>query len=245
MKYDVITLFPEMISSLSSHSILKRAAEKKIISINAVNPRDFSTLSHKRVDDTPFGGGAGMVLIAEPFMDAFNSIEKPENACAIILTPQGKPFNQAMAEEFSKYEQITLICGHYEGFDERIRTLTNAIEVSIGDFVMTGGELGALCLIDATARLLEGTIGKEESHRQDSFSDGLLEHPQYTKPREYNGLKVPDILLSGNHKEIELYRRKQQLITTLKKRPDLFLEFKNSNPSKQDLKLIEEIENQT
>lgn len=222
MRFDVLTLFPEMIESCCGCSILKRAVEKDIINVNTINPRDFTKNKHKKVDDTPYGGGAGMVLMAQPYVDAYNNVEKAKNALTIMLTPQGEVFDDNLCNELSKYDQIILICGHYEGFDERIRTIINPREVSIGDFVLTGGELPALCLIDSVSRKIEGTLGKIESADEDSFSDGLLEYPQYTKPREYLGYKVPDVLLNGNHAEIENYRHEEKLKRTKERRKDLY-----------------------
>lgn len=221
IKFNVLSLFPEMIENASNFSILKRAVEKEQIKIEAINPRDYTLDKHKKVDDTPYGGGAGMVLMAQPYIDALRSIECVENSQTIILTPQGEPFSQKIAQELSKCEQINLICGHYEGFDERIRILSSAREISIGDFVLTGGELPALCIIDSVSRLVDGVLGKNESSEYDSFSDGLLEYPQYTKPRVYEGLEVPEVLLSGNHKEIEKWRKEKQIEKTRKMRPDL------------------------
>lgn len=241
MKFDVLTLFPEMINQACSHSIIGRGIESGVITVNAINPRDYTKDKHKKVDDTPFGGGAGMVLMCQPYFDCFDSIEKTDNTEVIILSPQGQPFDQKLSNELSKKEHIVLICGHYEGFDERIKEYTKAREVSIGDFVLTGGELPALCMIDSISRNIEGFLGKIDSAHFDSFSDGLLEHPQYTKPREYNGLKVPDVLLNGNHKEIAKWRRMQQMIITLKKRKDLFDKFKETCTDKNDLKLLNEV----
>lgn len=222
MKFDVLTLFPEMIDGHCASSILKRAIENNVIEVNTTNPRDFTLDKHKKVDDTPYGGGAGMVLMAQPYVDAYESIEKKENSITVMLTPQGEVFNDEMSNEFAKYDQIVLICGHYEGFDERIREIIRPKEVSIGDFVLTGGELPALCLIDSVSRKIEGTLGKSESAEFDSFSNGLLEYPHYTKPREYRGLKVPEVLLNGNHKEIENFRHEQSLERTKLKRKDLW-----------------------
>lgn len=221
IKFNVLSLFPEMIENASNFSILKRAVEKEQIKIKAINPRDFTLDKHKKVDDTPYGGGAGMVLMAQPYIDALKSIEVVENSQTIILTPQGEPFSQKIAKELSECEQINLICGHYEGFDERIRILSKAREISIGDFVLTGGELPALCIIDSVSRLVDGVLGKNESSEYDSFSDGLLEYPQYTKPRVYESLEVPEVLLNGNHKEIEKWRKEKQIEKTQKMRPDL------------------------
>ncbi|MDD3150164.1 MAG: tRNA (guanosine(37)-N1)-methyltransferase TrmD [Candidatus Gastranaerophilales bacterium] len=232
MQFDVVTLFPEIIENYCNSSIIGRANKLDIINVNTINPRDFSKNKHKRVDDTPYGGGAGMVLMCEPVFDAVNSIKEQKNSARILLTPQGKPFSQEMAIELSKKNQIILICGHYEGFDERIRQNINAQEVSIGDFVLTGGELPALCLIDAVSRNVEGALGKIESAHEDTFSDGFIEYPQYTKPYDFEGYKVPDVLLSGHHQEIKKWRREQQLLRTLEKRPDLLEKVKLTKEDK-------------
>ena len=221
MRFDVLTLFPEMIEVNFKYSLMKRAVDSGVFSINTVNPRDFTENKHKKVDDTPYGGGAGMVLMPQPYVDAYESVERLENSCTIMLTPQGEPFNNKICSELANYDQIIMLCGHYEGFDERIRDIIKPREISIGDFVLTGGELPALCLIDSISRRLEGTLGKIESMEDDSFSDGLLEYPQYTKPREYRGLKVPEVLLNGNHKEIEQFRNQQKIERTRARRPDL------------------------
>lgn len=244
MKFDVLTLFPDMINQACSHSIVSRGIDSGVISVNALNPRDFSLDKHRKVDDTPFGGGAGMVLMCQPYFDCFDSIEKNEDAEIIILSPQGETFNQQLSMELSKKSQIVLICGHYEGFDERIKQYTSAREISIGDYVLTGGELPAMCIIDSVSRNIEGFLGKIDSAHYDSFSDGLLEYPQYTKPREYNGLCVPEVLTNGNHAEIDKWRRKQQLIATYKKRRDLFEMFREKCNNKNDLKLLNEVLNQ-
>lgn len=222
MKFSVLTLFPEMIQSYCSQSIIKRAVENGTIETEIINPRDFTLDKHKKVDDTPYGGGAGMVLMAQPYVDAYESINLMENSQTIMLTPQGEPFNDKISNELTQFDQIVLICGHYEGFDERIRTIIKPREISIGDFVLTGGELPALCLIDAVSRKIEGTLGKIESADNDSFSSGLLEYAQYTKPRNYRGLDVPEVLLNGNHAEIEKYRLEDSIARTKAKRKDLF-----------------------
>lgn len=227
MRFDVMTLFPEMIENYCSFSILKRAVESGVISVNTINPRDFTLDKHKKVDDTPYGGGAGMVLMAQPYVDAYESILRLENSITVMLSPQGEPLNDSIVDGLAKAEQIILMCGHYEGFDERIRDIIKPREISIGDFVLTGGELPALCLIDAVSRKVEGTLGKIESADEDSFSNGLLEYPHYTKPREYRGLKVPDVLLNGNHKEIAEFRFNMSLERTKKKRPDLYERYEN------------------
>ena len=228
MRFDVLTLFPELISSHMDFSIMKRAAEDGIIEVNTINPRDFTLDKHKKVDDTPYGGGAGMVLMPQPYVDAYKSVEKLENSITLMMTPQGEPFCDRISNELSEYEQIIILCGHYEGFDERIRDIIKPREISIGDFVLTGGELPALCIIDSVSRKIEGTLGKIESAHDDSFSDGLLEYPQYTKPREYMGFQVPEVLLNGNHKLIEAYRIEQKVLRTQKKRPDLYKKWRES-----------------
>ena len=222
MRFDVLTLFPDMIIDYCSQSIIRRAIESQVIFINTVNPRDYTEDKHKKVDDTPYGGGAGMVLMAQPYVDAYESVPKFEKTKTIMLSPQGQPLNDKKVNELAQYEQLILLCGHYEGFDERIRDIIQPEEISIGDFVLTGGELPALCLIDSVSRKIDGTLGKIESAENDSFSNGLLEYPHYTKPREYRGFKVPEVLLNGNHAEIEKFRYNQQLERTKQKRPDLY-----------------------
>ncbi len=244
MKFDVITLFPEIIDGYCSYSIMSRAAQKGIISIEKINPRDFTEDKHKRVDDTPYGGGAGMVLMCDPIFKAYDSISKPEQTTTIMLTPQGVPFNQELSNKLCQNDKLILLCGHYEGFDERIREGIKPLEVSLGDFVLTGGELGALCIMDSVTRHLEGALGKIESAHYDSFSDGLLEHPHYTRPYDYEGMKVPDVLRSGNHAQIDKWRKKEELKRTFKKRPDLFEKFLKRDLSKNDKILIEEIKNE-
>ncbi len=229
MRFDVITLFPEMIIDYCSQSIIKRAIESSVIYLNTVNPRDFTLDKHKKVDDTPYGGGAGMVLMAQPYVDAYESIEKFENTKTIMLTPQGQPLNETKVKELSQYDQLIMLCGHYEGFDERIRDIIQPEEISLGDFVLTGGELPALCVIDSVSRKIDGTLGKIESAEEDSFANGLLEYPHYTKPREYRGLKVPEVLLNGNHAEIEKFRHEQQIERTKSRRPDLYERFVKSD----------------
>ncbi len=222
MIFDVLTLFPEMIENYCGYSILKRALENDILKVNTINPRDFTLDKHRKVDDTPYGGGAGMVLMAQPYVDAYESIEKIDSSVTIMLSPQGSPLTDKVVNELAKFKQIIMLCGHYEGFDERIRDIIKPREISIGDFVLTGGELPALCLIDAVSRKIEGTLGKIESADEDSFSNGLIEYPHYTKPREYRGLKVPEVLLNGNHKEINEFRFQESLKRTKIKRPDLY-----------------------
>lgn len=229
MRFDVLTLFPEVIDNYCDVSIMKRAKDNGVFEVKTVNPRDFTLDKHKKVDDTPYGGGAGMVLAPQPYVDAYESVEKLENSVTIMLSPQGEPLCEEIVCDLAKYDQIVMLCGHYEGFDERIREIIKPREISVGDFVLTGGELPALCLIDAVSRKIEGTLGKIESAHDDSFSDGLLEYPQYTKPREYRGLQVPEVLLNGNHKEIEEFRHQQQLERTKLRRPDLFEKYSEND----------------
>ncbi len=229
MQFEVLTLFPEIIENYCNCSILKRARNGKIISVNSINPRDYTQDKHNKVDDTPYGGGAGMVLMAQPYVDAYESIEKTENTCTLMMTPQGEPFSNSIAKELVKFDQIIILCGHYEGYDERIREIIKPREISVGDFVLTGGELPALCIIDCISRKIDGVLGKIESADEDSFENGLLEYPQYTKPREYRGLEVPEVLLNGNHKEIKDYRYNQMIERTKVKRPDLYEKYKQSH----------------
>ena len=229
MRFDVLTLFPEFIQSYCEFSIMKRAKEGDVITLNTVNPRDFTEDKHKKVDDTPYGGGAGMVLMPQPYIDAYDSVEKLENSIAVMLSPQGEPLSEKLVLDLAKYDQVVMLCGHYEGFDERIREIIKPKEISIGDFVLTGGELPALCLMDAVSRKIEGTLGKIESAHDDSFSNGLLEYPHYTKPRDFRGYKVPEVLLNGNHKEINEFRLAQQIERTKTRRPDLYEKYLNEN----------------
>lgn len=229
MRFDVLTLFPELIQSHLDFSIMKRATTDGIISVNTINPRDYTLNKHKKVDDTPYGGGAGMVLAPQPYIDAYEAVNKETNSITIMMTPQGEPFTHEVSKELAQYDQIIILCGHYEGFDERIREIVKPREISIGDFVLTGGELPALCIIDSVSRNIEGTLGKIESAHDDSFADGLLEYPHYTKPREYRGLEVPEVLLNGNHKLIEEFRMEQKIARTKAKRPDLYNKWLEKN----------------
>lgn len=219
MNIHYLTLFPEMYDGVLNSSILKRAKDKGIVDYNLVNFRDYSGDKHNKVDDYPYGGGAGMVLKPEPIFNAMDALEV-ENPRVILLCPQGAPFNQKKAEDLSKEENIVFICGHYEGYDERIRTLVTD-EISIGDYVLTGGELASMTMTDAIVRLIPNVISKQESHEQDSFSTGMLEHPHYTRPREYRGMKVPEVLLNGDHKKIDEWRYNESLKRTKERRPDL------------------------
>ncbi|AEH48609.1 tRNA (guanosine(37)-N1)-methyltransferase TrmD [Parageobacillus thermoglucosidasius] len=222
MKIDILTLFPNMFTGVFSESILKKAQEKKAVSLNVINFRDFADNKHKTVDDYPYGGGAGMVLKPQPIFDAVAHVTKDsERPRIILLCPQGERYTQKKAEELAKEEHLVLICGHYEGYDERIREYLVTDEISIGDYVLTGGELGAMVIVDSVVRLLPGVLGNEASPVHDSFSSGLLEHPHYTRPADFRGMKVPDVLLSGNHRLIEEWREKQSLKRTFLRRPDL------------------------
>jgi len=237
VKFTVLTIFPEMFAPFQE-SILKRAQKAGIIEIDLLNFREFAESKHKNVDDLPYGGGAGMVLKPEPIFAAVRSLPKTEKSRIILLSPQGKVFRQEDACRWvASYDHLIFLCGHYEGFDERIRSLADE-EISLGDFVLTGGELAAMAMIDCTARLLPGVLGKEESCQQDSHSQGLLEYPQYTRPADFEGMAVPEVLLSGHHENIKKWRRKESLRRTFLRRPDLIskIEF-----SQEDYFLLEEL----
>lgn len=225
MRFHIMTLFPDIFYSYLNESIMKKAIEKKIIEVFVYNIRDFSNNKHKKVDDYPFGGGAGMVMTPQPIYDTYEYIIKKHNIDSprvVYLTPKGKVHNQSLASDFSKFDDIILLCGHYEGIDQRIIDLIVTDEISIGDFVLTGGELPALILIDSISRLIPGVLNKNESFEEESFKDNLLEYPHYTRPREFMNLKVPDVLLSGNHKNIENWRKEQSLKITKERRIDLY-----------------------
>jgi tRNA (guanine37-N1)-methyltransferase len=226
MRIDVLTLFPEMFESPLGCSILNRAQEASLVEIVLTNIRDFAADSYRKVDDKPYGGGPGMVMMPGPVFDCFEHVRKLslDKGRTILLTPQGQKFEQKKADELSKEKRLILIAGKYEGFDERIRIGLGADQISIGDYVLNGGELAAMVIIDAVVRLLPGALGDEDSAKDDSFSDGLLEYPQYTRPEVFRDMKVPDILLSGNHAKIAEWRRQQSLERTRKWRPDLLKE---------------------
>ncbi len=220
MKFDVLTLFPEMFEALDE-SIIGRAKEKELIEINLINIRDFSKDKHKKVDDTPYGGGAGMVMMPDVVYDAYSSVTDKENAKVIYLSPQGKVLNQEKVKELSKENHLILLCGHYEGIDQRVLDEIVDEEISIGDYVLTGGELPAMVLIDSVSRYVKGVL-KEESVAEESFSNNkLLEYPQYTRPEEFRGKRVPEVLISGHHENIKKWREEKALEVTKKKRPDL------------------------
>lgn len=237
MKIDIITLFPEMFFEVLEKSIIGRAIEKGLVEINYTNIRDFSNNKHNKVDDYTYGGGMGMLMKAEPVYEAVMS-KKESNSKAIYLSPKGKVFNQNIAKKLSKEKHIILVCGHYEGIDERAIELCIDEEISIGDYVLTGGEIGAMVIADAVTRLIPGVLSDEDSYKIESHYDNLLEYPQYTRPREYKGIKVPDILVSGDHKKIEDWRLYESLKNTYLKRPDLIDRKKLSDKEKKILKEI-------
>ena len=233
MQFDVLTLFPEMFEPLNE-SIIGRAKEKGLININLINIRDFSKNKHKKVDDTPYGGGAGMVMMPDVVYDAYKSLN-PKDAKVIYMSPQGQKLNQKKVVELSKEKHIILLCGHYEGIDQRVIDEIVDEEISIGDYVLTGGELPAMIVIDSVSRYIEGVL-KDDSTKEESFSEGLLEYPQYTRPEVFNGKQVPEVLLSGHHENIDKWRREQSLINTKKKRPDLL---ENIELSEKDKRILE------
>lgn len=218
MKIDILSLFPNMFEGVFSESIIKRAIEENKVEINIINFRDYTIDPHNKVDDTPYGGGAGMVLMCQPIFDCVEKI-KTKDSKVILLTPSGKPYKQSIAYDLSHEKHLIIICGHYEGFDERIRTICD-LEISIGDYVLTGGEIPAMVLIDSITRLIPGVI-EEESHLEDSFNNNLLDYPTYTRPRVFRGMEVPGVLLSGDHKKIEEYRKEESIKKTKEVRPDL------------------------
>jgi len=229
MRIDVLTIFPKMFEAVLGESIIKRARDKNIAEINVIDLRLFSKDKHRKVDDKPFGGGPGMVMNAEPFFEAVNYIRKKTKDLrlktrVILLSPKGRQYDQASAARLSGCEHIVLLCGHYEGIDERVSGHLADDEISIGDFVLTGGEIPAMVIIDSVVRLLPGALGDEDSCKDESFSKGLLEYPHYTRPADYNGMKVPEVLLSGNHEKIKEWRKKESVKATKKKRPDLLKE---------------------
>lgn len=236
MRITILTLFPKMFDGFQHTSILKRAIERDLVTFECIDYRSYTKDKHNHVDDTPCGGGAGMVLMCQPILDCIQDI-RTANSKVVMLTPQGKTFHQKTAHEFAGYEHLILLCGHYEGFDERIREAVD-MELSLGDFVLTGGECAAMVISDAIIRLIDGVIQKE-SHEDDSFEQGLLEYPQYTRPIDYHGKKVPEVLLSGHHENIRKWRLKQSLKRTLEKRPDL-LELRDW--TKEERQLMNEIQ---
>lgn len=241
MKIDVLTLFPRMFQGPLTESIIGKAIDRDLLKVDVVNFRDYTDNKHLNVDDYPYGGGAGMLLKAQPIFDAIDAINEkaPETKKRVILLdPAGIPFTQSVAEELAEEEHLVFICGHYEGYDERIRTLVTD-EISLGDYVLTGGELGAMVMIDATVRLLPEVLGNDQSAKTDSHSTGLLEHPQYTRPAEYRGMKVPDVLISGNHKKIKEWQDKESIRRTFERRPDMLDSLALSDEQKKYLGEIE------
>ncbi len=237
MRIKVLSLFPKMFDGILNESIIKRAIDDKKVNIDVIDLRSYSKDKHNKVDDTIYGGGAGMLIKCEPVFDAIDDL-KTKNTKVIMLSPDGVKYNQEKAYELSKEKNIILLCGHYEGFDERINTVVDE-KISIGDYVLTGGEIPAMAIIDSVTRLLPGVIN-EESHLNDSFNNDLLDYPQYTKPKEYRGMKVPDVLLSGDHKKIDEWRREEQIKKTKKQRPDLLKESEEEKASDEDLTKTEE-----
>ena len=221
MRIDILSLFPSMFTGFLNESILARARKNELVEINVIDYREFSNSKHKKVDDYPFGGGAGMVLQVQPVVDALRSVDGYQEALKILVTPQGTPFKQERAYQLSNEKHIIILCGHYEGYDERIRSYFDQ-EISIGDFVLTGGELAAMVLVDAITRVIPNVISKDESHQFDSFNNDLLEHPHYTRPREFEGKTVPEVLLNGNHKLINEWRLNESIKRTKERRPDLY-----------------------
>ena len=242
MLFQILTTFPEMIEAVAATSILGKARQKGLIDVEAVNLRDFTADKHRSTDDSPFGGGPGMVMKPEPVFDAVEALisRRPGKPRVLLMTPQGRRFDQAMAETLARENHVMMICGRYEGVDERVREHLVTDEVSIGDYVLTGGELASLVVMDAVARLLPGVLGDESSAESESFSSGLLEYPQYTRPAEFREHKVPEVLLSGNHEEIRKWRRAQSLERTLNRRPDLL---ESAPLTEEDRRILGRIKN--
>ncbi len=242
MRFYVLTLFTEMIEQGLSHSVIGRGIDKGLLKVEAVDIRDFTKDKHRRTDDYGYGGGAGMIMQAQPVYDAYMSVKEKagEGARLLYMSPQGQTFNQKKAEELSKLEDIIILCGHYEGIDQRVIDELKPEEISLGDFVLTGGELGAMVVIDAVSRLIPGVLNKEESFEDESFSDGLLEYPQYTRPFNFMGREVPEVLISGHHENVAKWRRRQKIINTFNKRPDLL---ESAELTKEERQFIEELKN--
>ncbi|MFH1033890.1 MAG: tRNA (guanosine(37)-N1)-methyltransferase TrmD [Pseudomonadota bacterium] len=238
MLFDIVTLLPEVCESYCQASIMGRALKAGLIGVRLVNPRDFAIDRHRTVDDVPYGGGDGMVMMPGPLVAALESLREGPSARVILLSPRGRPFDQAKARELAGLERLVLVCGRYEGVDERVRQLAVDEELSLGDFVLCGGELAALCVLEAVSRLLPGVLGGADSAGADSFSDGLLEHPHYTRPAEFRGLQVPEVLLSGHHGAIARWRRKESIRRTLRDRPELL---SGALSSPEDQRLLAEV----
>lgn len=241
MKIDIVTLFPDMFLGPFQESIIKRAQDRGLLEIGLHQLRDFTTDRHRTVDDTPYGGGAGMLMKPEPIAAAITSVRRNNpDAKVVLLSPQGEPLSQQLAQEFSAMPGLILICGRYEGVDERVRTTLCDYTISIGDYVLSGGELAAMVVVDTVTRLLPGALGSSHSAADDSFSDGLLEYPQYTRPVVFNDLTVPEVLLSGNHAEIARWRRQESLVATARTRPDLLKTARLSDKDRSYLSRMEE-----
>ncbi len=244
MKITILTQFPEMFDEILGSSILGRARENGILDIALVNIRDYSKDKHLKTDDTPFGGGAGMVMLCQPAFDALNSVDAKNKKC-IYMSPRGRVLDQTLIEELAEEDELVILCGHYEGVDERILKEYSMQEVSIGDYILTGGELAAMVMIDAVSRLIPGVLGSSESLSEESIYSGLLEYPQYTKPRNYEGLEVPEVLTNGNHKLIHEWQWRESLILTKERRPDLFAKYiesiKGKKLSKSEKKILDEV----
>ena len=238
MRFDVLTLFPEMFGAVLGNSIIGRGEKAGLLELNYIDIRDFSTDKHRKVDDTPYSGGGGMLMSAEPIYQAYMSVAEglDYKPYTIFMSPQGSVFNQDKAIELSKHNHIILLCGHYEGIDQRVLDEIVDAEISLGDFVMTGGEIPAMAVIDTVARLIPGVLSNDGSFQNESHFQGLLEHPQYTKPRVWHDMEVPEVLLSGNHELIEKWKHEQSLLTTLKKRPDML---ENEWLTDEDLKILD------
>jgi tRNA (guanine37-N1)-methyltransferase len=244
MRYDILTLFPELFPPFLQTGVLGRGVEKGLVDVRLINIRDYARGAHKVTDDRPYGGGNGMIMKPGPIARALESVDRVDaHSRVILLTPQGRPFEQSMAWELSEEDQLILVCGRYEGVDERIRSDQIDVEISIGDYILSGGELAALVVIDAVSRLIPGVLGGEGSNKEDSFEEGLLEYPHYTRPRIFRDRKVPPILLSGDHEEIRLWRRKESLRRTLEKRPDLLEKAKLSQEDRAILSELREKDN--
>lgn len=242
IRFDVLTLFPDMFRAVLGDSIINRAVEKGIIELNFIDIRDYTQNKHKKVDDYPYSGGGGMLMAAQPVYDAYQSIVKDLDykPLTIYMSPQGKVFNQKMAVDLSKYEHIVILCGHYEGIDQRVLDMIVDMEISIGDFVLTGGEIPAMAVIDSVSRMIPGVLASESSYENESHYSGLLEYPQYTRPEEFMGVRIPDVLISGHHAKIDEWKREQSLKNTYLKRPDLL---DAAELSKKDIEFINRLKN--
>ena len=243
IRFDVLTLFPDMFRAVLGDSIINRAVENGIIELNFIDIRDFTKNKHRKVDDYPYSGGGGMLMAAQPIYDAYQSIVKDLDykPYTVYMSPQGKVFNQKMAVELSEYKHIVILCGHYEGVDQRVLDMITDAEISVGDFVLTGGEIPAMAVIDAVSRMIPGVLANENSYSDESHFSGLLEYPQYTRPEEFMGVKIPEVLISGHHANINKWKRQEALRNTLKKRPDLL---EKAELSEEDINFLKSIKEQ-